>query len=252
MSDVDRDSAQPQPDGGSDGDSRGPRARLTRRSFLRASGGGLVLLACVRVWPGCRDSEGDDQGPAPLPDRAPEAVGLLVSDPALCGACARCAITCSALRFGETGAEVALVGPDASYCAVQLEGWEWNAEPCHMCLETRDDGRVVEPACVAACPRDAARIATLGHPVYGDTLVRYIDMESCIACGFCLRACPHKHPRVTDRGARKCDLCVGTYSSPPCVDACPASALLFVSPWRDAPVRPFPWDPEPAEPPPAT
>lgn len=203
-----------------------------------------MVLACVRVWPGCRDDAVPDDGPAPLPDRAPQALGLLVCDPALCAACGRCAITCSSLRYGETGAEVALVGPDRSYCAVQLGGWAWVAQGCHMCVERRRDGQVDEPACVAACPRGAARIAATGHALYGDSLVRYIDAETCIGCGFCLRACPFQHPRVAAGKARKCDLCVGTYGSPPCVDACPSSALRFASPWSEALLRPFPWAPQ--------
>lgn len=110
-----------------------------------------------------------------------------------------------------------------------------------MCPDIYEGETLREPTCVAVCPAGAAQIAPLGHPIYGDSRVRFIDSDRCIGCGKCARHCPHQHPLLTDDGARKCDLCLGRYEVPPCVEACPASALLYLDYYTDQPPRPFPW-----------
>jgi len=209
-----------------------PLPALTRRAFLRVSGGStLLVLAAGLVATGC---PGEARG-----------WRLLLSDPALCGGCRRCAITCSALRAGGPGAAWGLVDPDRHVQALQFSSGEWFANTCRMCPEAwDDDGRLREPRCVAVCLRGAAQIAAPGHPIYGDSRVRFIDESRCNGCGACARHCPHFHPLLREGLSRKCDLCIGQSASPPCVDACPASSLQVLDVWSDEPLRPFAWTTE--------
>lgn len=119
---------------------------------------------------------------------------------------------------------------------------EWFAETCRMCPEAwDDDGRLSQPRCVAVCQHGAAQIARAGHPIYGDSRVRFIDESRCVACGACARHCPHSHPLRVDGRYRKCDLCIGQAETPPCVDACPASSLQVLDFWTDQAPRPWSW-----------
>lgn len=170
--------------------------------------------------------------------------GVLVADPALCAACGRCAITCSALREGAPGAARARVGPDRIHQAHQFEDAAWAAATCHMCPEVDGEEGLTEPACVANCPVGAAQIAAPGHEIYGDTRVRYVDPELCIGCGTCVSVCPHDHPFLFDGISHKCDLCLGVFESPPCVEACPSSALVYLEVWSERAPRPLPWEAE--------
>jgi anaerobic dimethyl sulfoxide reductase subunit B (iron-sulfur subunit) len=168
---------------------------------------------------------------------------LILSDPALCGGCRRCAITCSALRFGGPGANRGLIDSDQHYMARVFDRGDWFATTCHMCPELHDAERMREPTCVARCPTGAAQIAAPGDPLYGDSQIRFIDDEACIGCGTCVQSCPYAHPLLVEGKARKCDLCLGRLDPPPCVDDCPSSALLYLDYWTESAPRPFPWEP---------
>ncbi len=172
-----------------------------------------------------------------------EAAGALVSDPALCSGCARCALTCSALNLGGPSGTSALVGPDAALVAAQEAGdIRTGAGGCRQCPEVEGRAGLVEPLCVASCPTGAARIARGGHPDYGDSRVRYVEASECIGCGSCAASCPHDHPLLHEGRFHKCDWCLGRHEHPPCVDACPSSALVWVPAWTEDPPRPFPWE----------
>lgn len=197
---------------------------FSRRDILRSGSGAFVLL--VTGLPSCRVRG--------------HAAGAIVCDPALCSGCGRCAITCSSLNLGGPSG-VALVGPDP--VLLEQGAYDLAAVTCHQCPEVVDaSGRLTEPACVAVCPTGAARIAERGHPVYGNSRVRYVNADDCIGCGSCVAACPFDHPLIRDGRSHKCDGCIGTWDEPPCVDACPSSALTWQSPWSDTPPRPFPWE----------
>jgi Fe-S-cluster-containing dehydrogenase component len=198
---------------------------LTRRCFVQAAGSGL-LLAVAGVGAGCGDHS---------------TWGVILSDPRLCGACSRCAITCSALNAGGPGVAHALVGPERHYQAQQFDHARWYAATCRMCPVIMEGDRQVSPACVANCEVGAAQIAPPGDPVFGDERVRFIDPDRCIGCGRCAATCPHSHPLLEDGVARKCELCIGRWGSPPCVDACPSSALHYFPEWRGEVPTLFAW-----------
>ncbi|MBI4703661.1 MAG: 4Fe-4S dicluster domain-containing protein [Deltaproteobacteria bacterium] len=203
-----------------------------RRSFVQGGASGLLLLVAGGALPGCAEE--------------PEGA-VILSDPALCGACGRCALTCSALNAGDPGTGGALVGPDPEYQRLQFEQGSWMAATCRMCPQIEGPAGLESPACVAGCPAGAARIAPRGDHRYGDSRVRFIDPVRCVGCGSCAVACPYSHPLLeragpSGRRARKCDLCLARHDYPPCVEECPASALRYYRSWRERVERPFPWE----------
>jgi Fe-S-cluster-containing dehydrogenase component len=202
--------------------------RLPRRMFLESTG--LILVAAAFV--GC--GEEDEEEPP---------WGVILSDPALCGNCRRCALTCSSLNVGEPSDARALVSPDRHFQEMLFDDPGWFASTCHMCPDDSDGTARTSPACVANCPKGAAQIACDNHPIYGNSRVRFIDPELCIGCGICVAVCPHSHPLLDPAAGKshKCDLCIGRQERPPCVDACPASALCYYRVWLPEISRPFPW-----------
>jgi Fe-S-cluster-containing dehydrogenase component len=210
--------------------------RITRRQLLCSTGNNLIVLVSTRVAWGCGGQDRDAR------EDGRYAQALILCDPALCAACGLCAITCSSLNAGGPSGSSALVSPDAAYQERLFDNAGWYAATCRMCPEIVEDGQMISPSCVASCPQGAAQIAAEGDAVYGDSRVRFIDPELCIGCGSCVDSCPHGHPLLEEGKARKCDLCLGRWDFPPCVDACPCSALVYVSPWSDEPPRPFDWE----------
>lgn len=81
-----------------------------------------------------------------------------------------------------------------------------------------------DPACVAACPRDALKQSE-------DTGVITIDKDKCNGCGWCIEACDYGammlHPEAKIVFA--CDLCKDNPEGPQCVKMCPQKALACVT-----------------------
>jgi len=84
-----------------------------------------------------------------------------------------------------------------------------------------------DPACVKVCPS-----GTLHKTASG---VVAVDWEKCIACGYCVNACPFNIPAVGAH-VNKCDMCRSRTengsaddktSIPACVKTCPAGAMEF-------------------------
>ncbi len=205
--------------------------RITRRCFIRASTGGVLLWVAGGKSLGCASSF-EPWWP------------IIVADPALCGACSRCAITCAALSDDLIGPARGLISPDRVYQDQQFDNPYWHPTTCHMCPRITSNDQLVSPACVAACPTKAAQIALSGHHVYGSNPVRYIDASHCVGCGSCVKVCPYHHPLLYGGKAHKCDLCIGRWTYPPCVEECPASALIYYQHYETDPPRPFPWETE--------
>ena len=206
---------------------------LDRRTFLRCGAGGVALVVAGPLCPAC----GDGGGPPDTPPGDPLASAVILSDPALCAGCGRCALTCSSLHDASP-----LVTPDAPWRTAGAASPSGLAATCRMCPRVSEDGALVTPACVAVCPTGAARITAADDPVYGSARLRVIDSDRCDGCGACVDACPYSHPLLDGGLARKCDLCIDRAQVPPCVAACPSSALRHLSPWTDRVPRPFPWE----------
>lgn len=75
--------------------------------------------------------------------------------------------------------------------------------------------------CIDACPEKISALSK--NTATGAVLV---NEESCIACGNCIKACPHraikKHP--ANKCVLICDLCGG---DPQCVKHCPEQAVTY-------------------------
>jgi len=81
-----------------------------------------------------------------------------------------------------------------------------------------------DPACVAACPRDA-----LTQSEEKGTIL--IDKDKCNGCGWCIEACDYGammlHPEA--KIVYVCDLCKDNPDGPQCVKWCPEEALTLVT-----------------------
>jgi carbon-monoxide dehydrogenase iron sulfur subunit len=81
-----------------------------------------------------------------------------------------------------------------------------------------------DPACVAACPRDALKQSE-------DTGIITIDKDKCNGCGWCIEACDYGammlHPE--NKIVFTCDLCKDKSDGPQCVKMCPQKALALVT-----------------------
>jgi carbon-monoxide dehydrogenase iron sulfur subunit len=81
-----------------------------------------------------------------------------------------------------------------------------------------------DPACVAACPRNALSQAE-------DTGNIVLDKDKCNGCGWCIEACDYGammlHPET--KVVYVCDLCKDKADGPQCVKWCPEEALTIVT-----------------------
>lgn len=113
---------------------------------------------------------------------------------------------------------------------IEIEGGNWTKEndawtekpfsyfisiSCNHC----DD-----PLCVKACPTEAMHITDMGTVS--------VDQQKCMACGYCIWACPYNAPSMNNSIGKmsKCDFCYDKISvgeKPTCVAACPMRALDF-------------------------
>lgn len=95
--------------------------------------------------------------------------------------------------------------------------WAFGRNACQHCTDA---------ACVDACPTGACHYLENGSVV--------IDKEKCIACEYCVAACPFDVPFYNSRSnidaVRKCWLCqdrIANDKEPACVSTCPTDALQF-------------------------
>lgn len=131
----------------------------------------------------------------------------LIVDESLCSGCRACQVACVVQHEGVFGVSMARI----HVVKVEPLGID-RPEVCRQC----------EPAsCIDACPT-----AALGRDEATGAV--HVDVESCIACGACVEACPFGmaalHP--VEHVAMICDLCGG---EPACVRRCATGAIRFAA-----------------------
>ena len=202
-----------------------PRDRTTRREFLKISGTGVVGaaagIALYRLFGGGR-VEGARV-------RVYEtASGAVVHLTERCSGCLRCETNCTTINDGKVQPYISRVkvgrnaayGPDGvtlGYARAegQMGNFRLVGETCKQC---------VTPWCGNACPVGAITADRT-------TRARVVNLDKCIGCGSCERACPFKMATVDPetKKSTKCLLCNG---HPACVDGCPNGAIRFYG-WAD-------------------
>lgn len=165
----------------------------------------------------------------------PQSKQVVVTDPALCVGCLACEVNCSTwhasvgrsalprIRVTQT-AQITLRKEVAS---VLPSRGGFTVSTCRQCPT---------PWCLPNCPTDALRV----DPATGN---RYINEDSCIACGKCEVDCPVEWTGTLARKAQaisskrvvydaatnvyaKCDLCIGREGGPICVERCPVNVAI--------------------------
>lgn len=203
------------------------RKAVSRRDFIKVTGTTAVAFYVV----GCSSERND--GVAPRQVYVANAQGMIVADAALCVACRRCELACSAYNTGETqpalskvkvnrnllfgvaGAQVGMVRGDGIFGNFRVV-----QDTCRQCPHP--------VPCQVACPNGAIEVVP---PVNA----RVVNESKCTGCGICAEACPWEMisltgaPAAAGTKATKCTLCDG---NPECVEACPAGALQYM-PWDD-------------------
>ncbi len=130
-------------------------------------------------------------------------------DPDRCVGCQICEYTCSFTK------EKAF-NPIKSRIRVVRQNQIVNmAVTCRLCED---------PACIAACPRDALTQDK-------DTGVITVDKDKCNGCGWCIEACDYGAIMLNPETkiVYVCDLCKDNPSGPQCVQECPEKALSVVT-----------------------
>lgn len=134
---------------------------------------------------------------------------FITADPEKCVGCQICEYACSFTKekvFNAVKSRIRVVRDN------QVRNI---AVTCRLCQD---------PACVAACPRDALSQS----PINGNII---IDKDQCNGCGWCMEACSYgammMHPET--KTVYVCDLCKYRPDGPQCVKWCPEEALTVVT-----------------------
>ncbi len=134
---------------------------------------------------------------------------FISADPAKCVGCQICEYACSFTK------EKAFNAVKSRIRVVRQDQVKNIAVTCRLCED---------PACVAACPRNALSQS----PITGNII---IDKALCNGCGWCIEACAYGammlHPET--KTVYVCDLCRHRSDGPQCVKWCPEEALTVVT-----------------------
>ncbi len=142
----------------------------------------------------------------------------MVIDQTRCIGCSACTVTCKG-RYEEASFGVLrtrmLEYQTGTFPNVRLA---YRKQACMHCFE---------PKCLPACPVKAIFRVEGSNGGMVD-----IDIETCIGCGMCVRACPFGAPEIDDkrRKSEKCTFCdkqVLRGKTTYCADACPVGAIAF-------------------------
>lgn len=132
----------------------------------------------------------------------------LVVDHTKCVGCRICEQWCSMTHFQ-------VVNPKKSRINIIRSHEDFMDYPftCQQCVDT---------PCLKACPDKIKALSKAEK-----TGAIKVDQEKCIACGRCIKACPHQAIKVhpTQKHVLICELCEG---DPQCVKYCPEEALLYI------------------------
>jgi protein NrfC len=200
---------------------------LSRRDFL-VTGGAVAANALIAASPA--------KAIASPPSAAagtsyPESKGYLVYDSKKCTGCTTCMLACSLVHYGVQ---------NLSRSRIQIMQDSFGRFPNDIKIAVCRQCKV--PVCVQNCPVGAAFVDTENGNV------RRMDSDKCIGCGTCLEMCPQQPHRPVwveidgEWKSSKCDLCIdspywnekgGPSGKQACVEACPMTAIRFVSEMPD-------------------
>jgi Fe-S-cluster-containing dehydrogenase component len=201
-------------------DSLNNESNLSRRQFLKISGISIVGISTLEPF-----LAGANTKPVIIMEQAE---GVVISDPTKCVGCRRCELACTEFNEGKAHPDISRIkvgrnvnyGPKSVYAGEGAQGnWGGGLVVQDLCKQCPHP-----VPCANACPNDAI---VIGPPLNA----RVVDLDKCIGCKMCLRACPWEmisYDSETNK-ATKCFLCQG---KPKCVEACPASALHYTA-WND-------------------
>ncbi|MEN2985616.1 MAG: 4Fe-4S dicluster domain-containing protein [Thermodesulfovibrionaceae bacterium] len=190
---------------------------LTRRQFIKATGtcAALVLAhkygICSIAWA----------------DPTKKTLKMVLVDYSKCTGCRTCEAVCSSHNNPVTldGEKLPGLG-NPIYSKIRIHSFNPDVDipnVCAMCPDT---------PCVNACPVKPEP-KTGRKAIYRDekTLTIQTDLNRCISCGSCAKACAEKRTGVIELDTKTgkprgiCNLCGG---APQCVKLCPFDALSFV------------------------
>lgn len=191
---------------------------ISRRDFLRLSKNLAVGTAVGGALPGLIWL---DNAVAAIP----ASDGYLLVDTKKCQGCMTCMLACSLAHEGQENLSLARI----QIIENPFEQFpdDITIEQCRQC---------VEPACLEACPTGALHV----DAEHGN--VRRVNVDDCIGCMRCVRACTFPPSRAIwnhdEQHAQKCDLCIATphwnenggpNGKQACVEICPVGAISFTT-----------------------
>ncbi len=222
---VDDNCATPDKPAGPDGEIRSekkPRAKVSRRTFLRIVGatGTATLLSRPRQVRAAWNAP-----------RSDETAAMLV-DTTRCLGCRVCEVACSRANglpspatLGQQSVfEEKRTTDQRAFAVVNRYKNSRNGRaPTFVRTQCM---HCVKPACASACPVAALEKTPEGPVVY--------HADRCLGCRYCMVACPFKIPKFEYEKAipyiRKCSFCISRLRQgklPACAEACPARAVRF-------------------------
>jgi Fe-S-cluster-containing dehydrogenase component len=201
------------------------QGKTTRREFLKISGTGVAGaaagIALYNLFGG-----GKPQGAKVRVFET--ASGAVVHFTERCSGCLRCETNCTSVNDGKAHPYIARikVGRNSAYgphgvtlgwarADGQMGNFRLDGETCKQCAV---------PACGNACPVGAIKADKT-------TRARVVNLDKCIGCGSCERACPF-HMAVVDPETKKSAKCLLCNGHPACAENCPNGAIRFYS-WAD-------------------